>query len=134
MHDEKIGDFLGRLADRVPTPGGGAAAAMHAALGAALRGMVARYSNGEQYAEHQVTIGRITAGADDLRDIALRLAAAEAAAFRAVAYAHRPAKSPGAGRAARAPPDAPPASAVAPASAGPRRRARCVRRTCSIRP
>ena len=101
MHDEKIGDFLGRLADRVPTPGGGAAAAMHAALGAALLGMVARYSNGEQYAEHQVTIGRITAEADDLRDIALRLAEADAAAFTAVAYAYRLPKSTEADRAVR---------------------------------
>src|SRR5258708_19416683 len=93
MHDEKIGDFLGRLADRVPTPGGGAAAAMHAALGAALLGMVARYSNGEQYAEHQVTIGRITAEADDLRDIALRLAHADAAPLPPLAYPSRPPKS-----------------------------------------
>src|SRR5260370_7330703 len=101
MHDEKIGDFLGRLADRVPTQGGGAAAAMHAAVGAALLGMVARYSNGEQYAEHQVTIGRITAGGDDLRDIALRLAEADAAAFTAVAYAYRLPKSTEADRAVR---------------------------------
>ena len=36
MRDEKISDFLARLADRVPAPGGGAAAA--------LLGMVARYS------------------------------------------------------------------------------------------
>ena len=47
MHDEKIGDFLARLADRVPAPGGGATAALHAAQGAALLGMVARYSSGE---------------------------------------------------------------------------------------
>src|SRR5260370_31021261 len=101
MHDEEMGDFVGRLAARVPTPGGGAAAAMHAAVGAALLGMVAGYSNGEQYAEHQVTIGRITAEADDLRDIALRLAEADAAAFTAVAYAYRLPKSTEADRAVR---------------------------------
>jgi formiminotetrahydrofolate cyclodeaminase len=101
MHDEKIGDFLGRLADRVPAPGGGAAAAMHAALGAALLGMVARYSTSEQCAEHQATIGRITAEADDLRDIALRLAEADAAAFAALAYAYQLPKSTEADRAVR---------------------------------
>ena len=89
MRDEKIGDFLARLADRVPVPGGGAAAAAHAALGAALLAMVARYSTGETHAEHQVTIGRITAEADELRDIALRLAEADEAAFAAVAEAYR---------------------------------------------
>ncbi len=62
---------------------------MHAALGAALLGMVARYSTGETYAEHQETIGRIVTEADELRDIALRLAEADEAAFSAVAEAYR---------------------------------------------
>ncbi|WP_411142455.1 cyclodeaminase/cyclohydrolase family protein [Streptomyces sp. x-80] len=50
MRDEKISDFLARLADRLPAPGGGASAALHAAQAAALLGMVARYSTGEKYA------------------------------------------------------------------------------------
>ncbi len=89
ISDEKIGDFLDQLADRVPAPGGGAAAALHAAQGAALLGMVARYTTGEKYAEHQVTIGRISTEADELRGIALRLADADADAFTAVAAAYR---------------------------------------------
>jgi len=89
MRDEKIGDFLDRLADRIPAPGGGASAALHAAQGAALLGMVARYTTGEQYAEHQEAIGRIIAEADGLRAIALRLAEADAQAFAAVADAYR---------------------------------------------
>jgi methenyltetrahydrofolate cyclohydrolase len=101
MRDETIGDFLDRLADRVPAPGGGAAAAVHAALGAALLGMVARYSVGEKYAEHDATIGRVTAEADELRDIALRLAEADAAAFAAVAEVYQLPKSTEADRAAR---------------------------------
>jgi methenyltetrahydrofolate cyclohydrolase len=88
LRDEKIGDFLDRLADRVPAPGGGAAAAVHAALGAALLGMVSRYSMGERYAGQEETIGRVTAEADELRDIALRLAEADEAAFGAVAQAY----------------------------------------------
>ena len=89
IRDEKIGDFLDQLAERVPAPGGGAASALQAAQGAALLGMVARYTTGEKYAEHQVTIGRIIAEVDELRAIALRLAEADADAFLAVTDAYR---------------------------------------------
>ena len=73
----------------MPAPGGGAASALQAAQGAALLGMVARYTTGEKYAQHQVTIGRIIAEVDELREIALRLAEADADAFLAVADAYR---------------------------------------------
>ena len=89
IRDEKIGDFLDQLAERVPAPGGGAASALQAAQGAALLGMVARYTTGEKYAEHQVTIGRIITEVDELREIALRLAEADADAFLAVTDAYR---------------------------------------------
>ena len=46
ISDETIGGFLGQLAGRVPAPGGGAAAALQAAMAAALLGMVARYTCG----------------------------------------------------------------------------------------
>jgi methenyltetrahydrofolate cyclohydrolase len=93
ISDETIGEFLDQLAERVPAPGGGAVAALLAAQGAALLGMVARYTTGEQYAEHQVTIGRIITEVDELRNIALRLADADADAFLAVADAYRLPKS-----------------------------------------
>lgn len=89
MHDEKIGDFLARLADRVPAPGGGATAALHAAQGAALLGMVARYSSGEKYAEHAEEITRVRDLTDELRADALRLAVDDATAFGAVADAYK---------------------------------------------
>jgi formiminotetrahydrofolate cyclodeaminase len=89
MRDETIGDFLGQLADRVPAPGAGAAAALHAAQAAALLAMVARYTTGERYAEHQETIERIITEADELRAIALRLGQADIEAFGAVADAYR---------------------------------------------
>ena len=89
IRDQKIGDFLDQLAERVPAPGGGAAAALLAAQGAALLGMVARYTTGEKYAEHQVTVGRVISEVDELRNIALRLADADADAFLAVADAYR---------------------------------------------
>jgi formiminotetrahydrofolate cyclodeaminase len=89
MRDRTIKDFLEELAARVPAPGGGAAAALHAAQGAALVGMVARYSTGEKYAEHQETVERIIAESDELRATALRLAEDDAAAFTAVADAYK---------------------------------------------
>jgi methenyltetrahydrofolate cyclohydrolase len=101
IRDEKLGDFLERLGDRVPAPGGGAVAALHAAQGAALLGMVARYTTGEKYAEHQVTIGRIITEVDELRNIALRLAEADAEAFTAVADAYTLPKSTDQEKAAR---------------------------------
>ena len=87
--DETIADFLDQLAERVPAPGGGAASALQAAQGAALLGMVARYTTGEKYAEHEGTIGRIITEVDELRGIALRLAEADVDAFRAVTDAYR---------------------------------------------
>lgn len=101
IRDEKIGDFLDQLAERVPAPGGGAASAVQAAQGAALLGMVARYTTGEKYAEHEVTISRIITEADELRTIALRLAEADAEAFGAVADAYRLPRSTGEEQAAR---------------------------------
>ena len=101
ISDEKLGDFLDRLADRVPAPGGGATAALHAAQGAALLGMVARYTTGDKYAEHRETIGHIIAEADELRGIALRLAEADLEAFTAVANAYTLPRSTEAENAAR---------------------------------
>ncbi|MDX6310591.1 MAG: methenyltetrahydrofolate cyclohydrolase [Streptomyces sp.] len=89
MRDETIENFLERLAARVPAPGGGAAAALHAAQGAALVGMVARYSTGEKYAQHRETVERVIAESDELRAAALRLAEDDAAAFTAVTDAYK---------------------------------------------
>ncbi|GAA3096562.1 cyclodeaminase/cyclohydrolase family protein [Nonomuraea salmonea] len=89
MRDTTIDDFLSRLADRVPAPGGGATAALHAAQGAALLGMVARYTTGEKYAAHAETVDAVIAETDTLRARALRLAEEDAAAFTAVTDAYR---------------------------------------------
>jgi formiminotetrahydrofolate cyclodeaminase len=101
MYDEKIGEFLDRLADRVPAPGGGASAALQAAQGAALLGMVARYTTGEKYSEQAETIDRIIPEADELRSLALRLAEADAEAFSAVSEAYRLPRSTDAEKKAR---------------------------------
>jgi len=101
ISDETIAGFLDQLAERVPAPGGGAAAALLAAQAAALLGMVARYTTGEKYADHQVTIGRIITEVDELRAIALRLAEADIEAFAAVADAYRLPRATAAEQAAR---------------------------------
>ncbi|PYC87498.1 formimidoyltetrahydrofolate cyclodeaminase [Streptomyces tateyamensis] len=101
MRDETISQFLDRLADRVPAPGGGATAALHAAQSAALLAMVARYSTGEKYAAHQQVVERIIRESDALRGRALTLAEQDAAAFTAVVEAYRLPKEDGAQRTAR---------------------------------
>jgi formiminotetrahydrofolate cyclodeaminase len=87
MRDDTIAAFLDQLAARVPAPGGGATAALHAAQAAALLAMVARYSNGARY--NAELMNRIVTEADELREDALALAEADADAFGAVAEAYR---------------------------------------------
>ncbi|MEW2547881.1 cyclodeaminase/cyclohydrolase family protein [Streptomyces sp. NPDC047002] len=89
MRDQKIGAYLDHLAARVPAPGGGAVAALHAAQAAGLLAMVARYTEGGKYAEHAATVRRALDRAERLRHEALRLAELDAEAFGGVADAYR---------------------------------------------
>jgi formiminotetrahydrofolate cyclodeaminase len=84
ISDDKIGDFLERLADRVPAPAGGAASALQAAIGAALLTMVARFSTRGQSEQDAATIGRVITESGELRGLALRLADADAEAYATV--------------------------------------------------
>lgn len=84
ISSETIDDYLGRLASRQPTPGGGAAAALHAAQGAALVAMVARFTTGARYEQHQDIITRTISAADALIVEALGLADADEHAFQDV--------------------------------------------------
>ena len=88
MRTDTIETFLAQLAARVPAPGGGATAGLHAAQAAALVAMVARYSDSAKYAAHAEEITTITATADRLRENALGLAEDDAAAFTAVTEAY----------------------------------------------
>jgi formiminotetrahydrofolate cyclodeaminase len=89
ISSETINDYLARLASREPTPGGGAAAALHAAQGAALVAMVARYTTGPKYEQHAELVTRITGSADALVAQALRLADADQQAFQGVIDAYK---------------------------------------------
>ena len=84
ISSETIGDYLARLASREPTPGGGAAAALHAAQGAGLIAMVARYTTGPKYEQHAELVARIVRAADELIVEALGLADADEHAFQRV--------------------------------------------------
>jgi formiminotetrahydrofolate cyclodeaminase len=101
MQDQTIGAFLEQLAARVPAPGGGAVAALHAAQAAALLGMVARYTTGPKYAEHAEAVDELVGVSDQWRQDALALAEADAAAFGAVGEAYKLPKDTEEAKAAR---------------------------------
>lgn len=90
MHDQAIGTWLEALASSAPAPGGGAAAALGAAIGAALIEMVCNLTIGRpRYAAHEALMREALARATTLRRRALGLAAADASAFGAVTDAYR---------------------------------------------
>ncbi|GAA3685621.1 cyclodeaminase/cyclohydrolase family protein [Arthrobacter ginkgonis] len=86
---ETISDYLERLASREPTPGGGAAGALHAAQGAALVSMVAVYTTGKKYAAHEDRAKQIASRADELISASLQTADDDEAAFTAVVEAYK---------------------------------------------
>jgi methenyltetrahydrofolate cyclohydrolase len=83
-------EWLGALGSAAPTPGGGAAAAMNAALGAALVEMVCSLTAGKPaYAQHEQHAAAIRDSARKLRLTALTLVDDDAAAFAALMAAYR---------------------------------------------
>ncbi|WP_020672177.1 cyclodeaminase/cyclohydrolase family protein [Amycolatopsis nigrescens] len=88
MRDQIISEFLKKLAARVPAPGGGTTAALHAAQAASLVGMAARYSDGAEYAGHREVIDDVLAESDALWMHALRVSEKDACAFNAVGAAY----------------------------------------------
>ncbi|HEX8008914.1 MAG TPA: cyclodeaminase/cyclohydrolase family protein [Trebonia sp.] len=90
MNTETVEGWLDALASEAPTPGGGSAAAVNAAVAAALISMVCNLTVGKpRYAEHEQTMVAARSRADGLRKDALALADADARAFGAVTAAYR---------------------------------------------
>ncbi|MFR9750065.1 cyclodeaminase/cyclohydrolase family protein [Nocardia sp. 004] len=83
-----LAQYLNELAAKIPAPGGGAVAALHAAQAAALVAMVARYTTRAKDADNRPVVDRIIVAADAARERALLLADADAAAFTAVGAAY----------------------------------------------
>jgi formiminotetrahydrofolate cyclodeaminase len=99
---QTLGGWLEALASKAPAPGGGAAAALHAAVGAALVEMVCNLTIGKPaYAQHEPAMKAALDEAAGLRARAVRLADLDTSAFGAVAAAYRLPKDTGQARAAR---------------------------------
>lgn len=90
MRDQTIGKWLEALASPTPAPGGGAAAALNAAVGAALIEMACNLTIGRpRYAPQEAAMRAALAEATTLRRRALHLAAADVEAFGAVSAAYK---------------------------------------------
>jgi formiminotetrahydrofolate cyclodeaminase len=84
-----IADFLKDLASRTPAPGGGAAAAVSAALGCAAGAMAARYTTGPKWADRTERANALAVALEHASDECLRLAEADASAFASVGEAKK---------------------------------------------
>ncbi|MCX5705316.1 MAG: cyclodeaminase/cyclohydrolase family protein [Candidatus Omnitrophica bacterium] len=72
--DESLKKYLDDLAARAPTPGGGSAAALNAALAASLVSMVANFTLGKsKYARFEADVKKILASSEKLRKDFLNL-------------------------------------------------------------
>ena len=102
MLDQTVGSWLEDLASDAPAPGGGAAAAMNAAVGAALVAMVCNLTIGKsRYAQHEPLMRQTLTSATELRAQAVQLAVDDAAAFGAVTDAYKLPKDTDADKTAR---------------------------------
>ena len=88
MFDESVAKWLESLANKQPTPGGGAVAALSAALSAALIGMVTSYTTGPKWTDRETRMQALNQEAAELRQRALQLVEEDAAAFSQVGTAY----------------------------------------------
>lgn len=103
LKDLSLQDFLDQLASGASTPGGGSAAALMGALGAALVGMVCNFTVGrEKFATVDADMRRVLAAAEQARSVLTDAIAADVAAFDAVMAAYGLPKDSDADKAARA--------------------------------
>lgn len=90
LGEVRLGEWLEGLASSAPAPGGGAAAAVNVAVGAALIEMVCNLTIGKpRYAEHEATMRSALEQAGQVRQRSLELAAEDEQAFSAVSAAYR---------------------------------------------
>jgi formiminotetrahydrofolate cyclodeaminase len=102
LHDETIGTWLDQLASEAPAPGGGAVAAMSAAMSGALISMACNLTIGKpRYAQHEAALIEVRDRATELRSTAVALADQDAEMFERVIAAYRMPKGDDAERGAR---------------------------------
>ena len=100
--DRSIREFLGELASSAPTPGGGSAAALVGAVGAALLAMVGNLTAGKKgYEAVDRSMRDLVAESDRLRGELARLADEDVRVFGEVMAAYRMPRGDDAERAAR---------------------------------
>ncbi len=82
LADLSLKQFTAQLAARTPTPGGGCASALTAALGVSLQSMVIEFTLGKPaFRRHEKTLKKILARNNRLRSRLIRLVDADAAAY-----------------------------------------------------
>jgi len=90
LSEKPVTTFLDELASSAPAPGGGSAAALAAAIGAALVSMVANLTVGKKkYADVQDDIQHILARSEALRHKCLELLEKDVAAYTEVSVAYK---------------------------------------------
>ena len=89
LGDLSLHDFLARLSAREPAPGGGAAAALAGATGAALGAMCAAYTSGEKFQAVEAQVRALEARFTELRDRVMALLERDAQAYAAWAAARQ---------------------------------------------
>jgi len=90
LSEKSVRTFLDELASSAPAPGGGSAAALAAAIGAALVSMVANLTVGKKdYAHVQDDIQRILKRSEELRHKCLELLEGDVAAYTEVSLAYK---------------------------------------------
>jgi methenyltetrahydrofolate cyclohydrolase len=90
VNDHTTADFLDALAAGTPTPGGGGAAAVMGAMGAALVSMVANLTIGKKgYEAHEAEMRTLLAASEDLRRRLAAMVAGDAAAFDSLMAAYK---------------------------------------------
>lgn len=84
-----VSEYLNRLASKEPVPGGGGAAALSAAMGAALASMVCSLTLGKKkYAAYEADIDELLSRAGRIKEEFLSFADSDAAAFLPLAAAY----------------------------------------------
>jgi formiminotetrahydrofolate cyclodeaminase len=93
--EEPLSSYLDDLAAKLPAPGGGSAAALLGAIGAALVSMVANFTVGKDaYKEVEEDIRRILEESEALRDRLIQLVDEDVSAYEKVSKAFKLPKGP----------------------------------------
>ena len=83
--EQSLGQFTSSLAQRIPAPGGGAAAGAVAAMGCALAAMSARYTSGKRFSEDALAAAQnLALLMDEAASICLNIGEEDAKAYAQV--------------------------------------------------